>query len=117
APQTGLEQQIADLWAEVLRVERVGRHDSFFSWRGPSLLATQVISRIRNAFQTEVPLRAMFEAPTVAELAQQIETLREEASGVPALVRFSRESVLPLSFSQQRLWFIHQLEPDSPAYN
>jgi acyl carrier protein len=69
APRTPIEEIIAEVWAEVLKVEKVGIHDNFFNLGGHSLLATQVISRVREAFQTDLPLRALFEAPTVAELA------------------------------------------------
>ena len=72
SPQTPVEQAIAEIWAEVLRLERVGVHDNFFHIGGHSLLATQVISRIRNLFQVEIPLRSLFEAPTVAGLAQDL---------------------------------------------
>jgi acyl-coenzyme A synthetase/AMP-(fatty) acid ligase/acyl carrier protein len=76
APRTPLEQELADIWASVLRLERLGIHDNFFEVGGHSLLATQVISRLRQAFGVELPLRTLFEAPTVADLGARIETVR-----------------------------------------
>jgi acyl carrier protein len=76
APRSPIEQQLADIWAEVLRLERVGIHDNFFEFGGHSLLATQVISRLRQAFGVELPVRTLFEAPTVADLGARLETVR-----------------------------------------
>jgi non-ribosomal peptide synthetase component F/alpha-ketoglutarate-dependent taurine dioxygenase len=118
APRTTCEERLAGIWAEVLGVARVGRHDDFFALKGHSLLATQVLSRIRDAFDVQLPLRSLFEAPTIAALAERIELARgETASDGPALVRVPRDRPLPLSFAQQRLWFLSQLEPESPSYN
>ncbi|HET6230713.1 MAG TPA: amino acid adenylation domain-containing protein [Longimicrobiaceae bacterium] len=110
---------LASIWSDVLGVERVGASDSFFELGGHSLLATRVISRIRDAFAAEVPLRALFEAPTLAGLAARIEAEMREAAGaaVPPLVPVSRDGPVPLSFAQERLWFIDQMQPGSVAYN
>jgi amino acid adenylation domain-containing protein len=118
APRTGTEEQIGTIWAGVLGLERVGIHDQFFALGGHSLLATRVVSRIRQAFGIELPLRAMFEAPSVAQLAKRVEELRssDKTSTLPILP-VSRDRHLPLSFAQQRLWFLNELEPDNPLYN
>ncbi|HYO51728.1 non-ribosomal peptide synthetase, partial [Archangium sp.] len=119
APRTPIEELLAGMWAQVLGVERVGPYDSFFELGGHSLLATQVVSRIRSAFQVEVPLRDVCEAPTVAELAMRVEAALQRGQGpqVPPLQPVTREGELPLSFAQQRLWFVSRLEPGNAAYN
>ncbi len=117
--RTPVEEILSGIFAEILRREKVGVEDNFFELGGHSLLATQVISRVREILQTELPLRALFESPTVAGLAEAVE--RERSAGrridAPAIEVVSRERVLPLSYAQQRLWFIQQLEPESAAYN
>ncbi|HEX7243673.1 MAG TPA: condensation domain-containing protein, partial [Longimicrobiaceae bacterium] len=96
----------------------MGRRDDFFELGGHSLLAAQVVSRVRRTFGVELPLRALFEAPTVAGLAGSIEALRGDgASSAPAIERVPRDRPLPASFAQRRLWFIQQLEPEGFAYN
>ncbi|MDQ1612943.1 MAG: hypothetical protein QOG00_2874, partial [Pyrinomonadaceae bacterium] len=133
APRTACEEIVCNVWAEVLGRERVGVGEDFFELGGHSLLATQVVSRVRAVFGVEVPLRVLFETPTVEALAAEVERLRQVESGAgngsvsaPPLVRRERgESGAldgrgghpPLSFAQQRLWFIDQLEPGNPAYN
>ncbi|HEU4558250.1 MAG TPA: AMP-binding protein, partial [Longimicrobium sp.] len=118
APRTPAEERMAAIWAEVLGVERVGAEDHFFDLGGHSLLATQLVSRVREAFRTELPLRAVFEAPTLAELAVRVEEMRRaELSALPPVVPAERTGALPLSFAQERLWFIDRLEPGSAVYN
>jgi len=117
APRDGLESLLAEIWSDVLQVADVGVHDDFFELGGHSLLATQVVSRIRQAFGTELPLRAAFEATTVAALADQIRTRAGTLDQMPPIPRVDRRENLPLSFGQQRLWFLDQLEPNSSAYN
>ena len=119
APRTPSEEMVAGIWAEVLHRERIGSRDNFFELGGHSLLATQVVSRIGEAFGIEMPLRMLFEAPTVEGLAEQIEQKRRVSGAmVPTpFRRADRDRPLPLSYAQQRLWFIDQLEPGSPLYN
>nr|WP_301542280.1 non-ribosomal peptide synthetase [Pyxidicoccus fallax] len=118
-PRTATEQRLAALWAQVLRVDRVGLHDGFFELGGHSLLATQLVSRVRESFAVELPLRALFEAPTVATLAARLESARpgEQTRSAPPLVPVPRTGELPLSFAQQRLWLLDQLQPGGAAYN
>ncbi|MBZ5523305.1 MAG: amino acid adenylation domain-containing protein [Acidobacteriia bacterium] len=116
-PRNPEEEILCGVFAAVLKQERVGIHQNFFNAGGHSLLATQVISRVRSAFNVELPLRALFEAPTVAELAERVRSVRGTGRVAPAIVRIPRENDLPLSFAQQRLWFLDQLEPGSSAYN
>jgi len=119
APRTPVEEVLAGLWAQVFDVEQVSLHDNFFDLGGQSLLAMQVLSRVREAFQVELPLRHLFEAPTVAGLAERIETALRAAPGLqpPPIERAARDGALPLSFAQQRLWVLDQVEPGNPAYN
>lgn len=119
APRNPTETLVAAIWAEVLGVGRVGVEDNFFELGGHSLLATQVISQVRQAFQVEIPLRSIFETPTVAGLSEGIEQAQKTPASVetPVLREISRESELPLSFSQQRLWFLEQLDPGNTAYH
>src|SRR6185312_7234292 len=102
APRTPLEEVLASIWASVLKLERVGIHDNFFEGGGHSLLATQLISRVRAAVQVDLPLRSLFEAPTVAELSQRVEAAlgSEQGIALPPLVPISRQGDLPLSFAQ-----------------
>jgi amino acid adenylation domain-containing protein len=118
APSTPAEEVIAGIWGEVLAAARVGAHDNFFALGGHSLLATRVVSRLRDAFGVEVSLRALFEAPTVAGLAERVEAARrgEGAVSLPAIQPVDRAQPLPLSFAQQRLWFLDRLEPGSTLY-
>ncbi|MED1801252.1 non-ribosomal peptide synthetase [Brevibacillus porteri] len=119
APRTGTENRIAEIWYEILKVERLSIHDSFFDLGGHSLLATQVISRLQDAFHLSIPLRILFECPTIASLDAKIMELGRDGKRerTPAIARVSHRDKLPLSHAQQRLWFLHQLEPESTAYN
>ncbi|HEV8713701.1 MAG TPA: condensation domain-containing protein, partial [Candidatus Binatia bacterium] len=136
APRTPIEEKLSEIWSEILAVQRVGVDDNFFQLGGDSLLATQVISRVREALHTELSFVSFFETPTVASLAaavarSQIENAQRQkiAQRLPALEnisgRSSDESIprrinrvsAPLSFAQERLWFLDQMEPGSPAYN
>ncbi|HEY0728915.1 MAG TPA: amino acid adenylation domain-containing protein, partial [Pyrinomonadaceae bacterium] len=119
AARTPVEELLCGIWAEVLGVERVGVDDNFFELGGHSLLATQVISRINSAFAVEIPVGSLFDARTVHELAQRVESEMRAGKGVtaPPIVAVNRDRELPLSFAQQRLWFLDQLEPGTSLYN
>ncbi len=119
APRNALEEQLVEIWVEVLGVAQVGAHDDFFELGGHSLRATQLLSRVREVFQVELPLLSLFEEPTIAGFAERIDEARRGAQGPTAapLVPASRDAQLPLSFSQQRMWLLDQLEPGSPTYH
>ena len=119
APRTPGEGILASMWEHLLGVERVGINDDFFELGGHSLLAMQLISRVREAFQIEIPLPALFAAPTVATLAVKIEEIIKAGDGLlaPPIQPVSRAGHMPLSFAQMRLWFLHQLDPASVLYN
>ncbi|MCW3054852.1 MAG: Non-ribosomal peptide synthetase component, partial [Chthonomonadales bacterium] len=117
-PRNEPERRLATLWQDVLGVPQVGIHDNFFELGGHSLLATLVMSRLAGVFRIDLPARLLFESPTVAGLAAKI---ADQEADVPthtqALVPVRRDQALPLSFAEQRFWFVEQLEPGSPAHN
>jgi aryl carrier-like protein len=114
----GLERAVACVWRDLLGVETLDREDNFFDLGGDSLLATQVVSRLRAGHRISLPLRAVFEAPTIAALAARLAAARDAAAHeAPPLERRQPGEVVPLSFSQQRLWFLDQLERDAHPYN
>lgn len=119
APRNDLEKRLAAIWCEVLGLEQVGLHDDFFELGGHSLLATRIVSRARQAFDIELPLRSLFEAGRLGDFAEWI--ARAQAEGQPdsqgRIEVVDRHQRIALSHSQQRMWFLWQLEPDSPAYN
>ncbi len=115
APGTPVEKGLAEIWEELLELERVGIRDNFFRLGGHSLLAVQVLSRIRRRFGVELELRDLFNSPTVEGLAAAIERARPEKG--TALEPRPRDRELPLSFAQQRLWFLDHLTPGSALYN
>ena len=120
APRNPTEQLLAHIWGEILDIKDVGVHDNFFELGGHSLLATQMFSRLRSLFRVEPPLRAVFETPTIAGLAQWLTEQHSLGLGrlaVPPITPVSREGSLPLSFAQERMWFLYQLAPESSAYN
>ena len=117
APRNAVEEKLAEIWSEVLHVGMIGVHDNFFSLGGHSLLATQVVSRIRKWSQIELPLRALFEGPTIEKLGLRIAEMKVGVQALPSIQRAPRDRALPLSFAQQRLWFLDQLEPNNPTYN
>ncbi|HEX8128481.1 MAG TPA: amino acid adenylation domain-containing protein [Pyrinomonadaceae bacterium] len=117
----GLEELLARIWEEVLGLQRVGVFDNFFDLGGHSLLATRVVSRIRQTFKVELGVRALFERPTVASLALGIAAAiggsDHEGAGDSSIQPVAREAGVPLSFAQERLYFMEQLAPGSPIYN
>jgi amino acid adenylation domain-containing protein len=118
SPLSSTEELLAGIWVELLGVARVGRNESFFDLGGHSLLATRVVSRVRQVLGVELPVIRLFETPTLGGLAARIEeSLQSLGPSTPPIVPVSREGELPLSFAQQRLWFIDQLEPGGSAYN
>ncbi|MCA2621159.1 MULTISPECIES: non-ribosomal peptide synthase/polyketide synthase [unclassified Microcystis] len=119
APRNGIEEMLVQIWTEILKVEQVGIYDNFFEIGGHSLLATQLVSRIRSLFKIELPLRSLFGAATVAELAHLIGQLQQQnlTLTLPPILPRTKDTELPLSFAQQRLWFLDQLQPNSALYN
>jgi len=107
---------LAGIWGELLGAGRIGPEDDFFDLGGHSLLAARVVARVREVLGVELPLRALFEAPTLAGMAERVRSA-EAAEAAPPLVPVPRDGDLPLSFAQQRLWFLDQLRPGDPAYN
>ncbi|HJT56497.1 MAG TPA: amino acid adenylation domain-containing protein [Ktedonobacteraceae bacterium] len=116
SPRTPIEEILTGIWSQVLRIEQVGTDDDFFALGGHSLLATQVIARIRDVLQVEIPVRALFEAPTITQITRRISQEAAKETFPPIGVRRSDEDAL-LSFAQQRLWFLDQLEGGSSTYN
>jgi amino acid adenylation domain-containing protein len=120
APRTAREEILAGIWAEVLGQSSVGIDDDFFELGGHSLKATQIVSRARDAFSVELPVRQLFEKPTVAALAAEIERLQGGGSGAllePIAPVERGGAAAPASFSQQQLWFLDRLAGPSSAYN
>ncbi|MCO3670862.1 amino acid adenylation domain-containing protein, partial [Pseudomonas aeruginosa] len=114
APASALEKDVAAIWGELLGVERVGLTDNFFELGGHSLLATRLVSRIRQDLGIEVSLKSLFEQPVLQGF---VESLGEKPAEVPPIMPVTREQPLPLSYAQERQWFLWQLEPESAAYH
>jgi hypothetical protein len=112
APRTPIEEIIAGIWGQLLGVERVGLDDNFFELGGHSLLATQVVSRVRDRLQVEVAVAILFQAPVLASFAQEVERAgqgnrtRNRLLASQSIVMQSRDTALPLSYAQERLWFL-----------
>ncbi|WP_406082633.1 amino acid adenylation domain-containing protein [Streptomyces zaomyceticus] len=113
APRDDRERALCALFAEVLQVPRVGVHDGFFTLGGHSLLAIRLVNRIRTTFGADLGVATLFQAPTVAELATRL----LEPGGTRRIPATARAAALPLSYQQEGLWFLHQLDPASPVYN
>ncbi|TCP59426.1 amino acid adenylation domain-containing protein [Tumebacillus sp. BK434] len=116
-PRTAAEAMLCALFEEVLHTQPVGIHDDFFAAGGHSLLATQAVTRIQAAFGIEMPLRKLFELPTVAELAAFVTGTEAGAADAAPIVRVARDGHLPLSFAQERMWLLHQLLRETTAYH
>jgi amino acid adenylation domain-containing protein len=119
APSTPIQEILTVIWTQILNLTQVGINDNFFELGGHSLLATQVISQVRKTFQVEIPLGELFSAPTIEQFSQRIETTINKKSSLEfiPLKPVERNKDLPLSFAQQRLWLLQQLEVNSAAYN
>ncbi|MBT8443996.1 MAG: amino acid adenylation domain-containing protein, partial [Gammaproteobacteria bacterium] len=118
-PQGDTEIRVARIWVEVIGSRRAGRHDDFFASGGHSLSAAKLLARLRAEFDVDIGLRHLFDRPTVGALAAEIDRMRRFAD-IPAqsaVARIDRNAAIPLSFGQERLWFLNQLDPASPAYN
>jgi amino acid adenylation domain-containing protein/thioester reductase-like protein len=116
-PVTETEKSLSEIMVDLLGIDRVGLHDNFFALGGHSLLATRLASRIRDTLGVEVPLMDFFEQPTVAALTELVEQGHGTANGKDAIVRVSRDGDHPVSFGQQRLWFLSRLEPEATHYH
>ncbi len=116
-PSSPTEEVLAGIWREVLKVERVGRDDDFFDLGGHSLLATRVVSRVNAALGAELPLMALFQAPSLAGLGAEIDRLRGRGGEAEPIPKLPRDQAPPLSHAQERLWFLDRFEPESPLYN
>ncbi|NPC82856.1 amino acid adenylation domain-containing protein, partial [Pyxidicoccus fallax] len=118
-PRTPTEELLCQLWSSLLEVERVGIHDDFFHLGGHSLLATQLVSRLNELFHLRFPLPSIFDAPTIADLSAAIDSARGTSASEqePDLRPLSHGSDVPLSFAQERLWFMEQLHPGTATYN
>ncbi|MCP4660007.1 MAG: SDR family NAD(P)-dependent oxidoreductase, partial [bacterium] len=121
-PRNGLERQLAGVWSKLLGIAEIGIHDNFFELGGHSVLATQVVARLRRELRREVPLATFFAHPTVAGLAAELAedgtaVPGEQELSIPRRPRSGEVNEFPLSFAQQRFWFLDQLEPGNPAYH
>ena len=114
-----VEEVLGNIWKDILDISLIGLDDNFFDLGGHSLSATQLISRIREAFLVEISLRDFFETPTIRDLARLIETAKNEVNNqlIPPLFVEQQKDIIPLSFAQQRLWFLDQLSPGNLFYN
>jgi acyl carrier protein len=117
-PRTPTEDVLANIWCEVLGRDRVGRDDNFFDLGGHSLLAMQILSRLQDALQVDVPLRALLDVPTVAGLALHLETVRRtgRSISIPAMLAMPRQGKVPMSVAQEHVWHFDQLLPGTPFF-
>jgi len=118
-PRTATEQLVATIWQEVLEREQIGVEENFFDVGGHSLLATRIIARLRSRLDVAIPVRMLFDKPTIAGLAGELEKAQREEFGIapPRIRRVPRDCPLPLSFAQESLWMLDQFEPPNSLYN
>ena len=118
APRNDFERELATIWQEVLSKDEIGVEDNFFELGGHSLLGTRLLSRIRQKFGVDLPLRTLFETPSISSLAGTLrDALDSQAPRIPPISKAPRLDHIPLSFAQQQLWLFDQLSPANPAYN
>ncbi|HYR08485.1 MAG TPA: condensation domain-containing protein, partial [Longimicrobium sp.] len=119
APRTPTEVALADVWAPLLNAERVGADDDFFALGGHSLLATKLVARVRDALAVELPLRTLFEAPTLGAMAAAIDRLlrADVAAAAPPIVHRPHQGTAPASFAQERLWFVDKMDGGGAVYH
>src|SRR5215212_3721126 len=113
------EKILAEIWCSTLELDEVDFDDDFFELGGNSLVATQIVSKVRSLFHVELSVRSLFQSPTIAEFTKEVEIALAASGevGAPPMATVTRDQDLPLSFAQQRLWFLDQMEPNSPLYN
>ncbi len=117
-PRNTNEEIIANIWKDILKINQIGIKQNFFEIGGHSLLATQVVSRINESFNIQLPIKYIFEYPTIASLSKEIEKYKSNGTNnLPTITKVNRDINLPLSFSQKRLWFLNELKPNDPSYN
>jgi len=117
---TPIEEMLVEIWSDILSLEKVGLHDNFFEIGGHSLLATRTMARICDVFRVELPLECLFESPTIAAVAARIEAARNDGPSIQSLPPISprvKAGLVPLSYAQERLWFLYKLDPGNPSYN
>ncbi|EAZ88188.1 non-ribosomal peptide synthetase, partial [Crocosphaera chwakensis] len=118
APRTTEQKILANLWSQVLKIENIGINDNFFELGGHSLLATQLVSLVKETLNIEISMSLLFEYPTISQLSKYLNILQKNNNilQLPSITPRQKQDNIPLSFSQQRLWFLHQLNPNNSAY-
>ena len=118
-PRTEIEELVAQIWRDMLKLDKIGIHDNFFELGGHSLLATGVIANLQEVFNKDVPLRVLFDAPTIAELGIELDEIvrHGHAPELPPIVPAPRDGPLPLSLNQEHLWHLDQIIPGTRFFN
>ncbi len=121
APQTASEEKVCEIWCEILGLSEIGIHDNFFEIGGHSLALTQIAARLCNVFKVDIPLITLFDRPTIGEIAAYLDQITQQTVlfEIPEMkvCRDAEQTIFPLSFSQERVWFMRELLPDNRAYN